>query len=134
MKYRKPRSLNWVSFMLLGCIGLTVYLLYCFWPVYSTRSRVAGILYDHLPLLYRANLRSDEVARAMIEDIKASIANELKKAGINDKAAKIQLRRNPKEISLEVRYKTRVHFPFPEKTYEFEIAPKVVSDATRVEW
>jgi hypothetical protein len=32
----------------------------------------------------------------MMEDIKTSIAKELDKAGINDKAAKIFLTRNPK--------------------------------------
>jgi hypothetical protein len=134
MRYRKPRTINLVSFMLLGAAGLFVYLAVCFWPVYSTRSRVRGILLDHVPLLYKANLRPTEVTQAMLEDIKTSIRAEIQKAGINEKAVKIYLRHNVKEIELEARLKARAHFPWPDKTFEFDIAPKVVSDATRVDW
>jgi len=134
MQYKKPRSLNLVTFVLLGGVGLIAYLLIYLWPVYSASSRAKGILYDHVPALYKANLRSDDVARAMMEDIKTSVAQELAKAGINDKAAKIFLTRGQKETALEVRFKTRAHFPFPDKTYEFEVSPKVVSDATRIDW
>jgi hypothetical protein len=134
VKYRKPHTLNWVSFMLLGLVGLFVYLAIYLWPVYSTRSRVRGILLDHVPMLYKANLRPTEVTQVMLEDIKTSIRAEIQKAGINEKTVKIYLRHNPKEIELEVRFKARAHFPWPDKTFEFDLAPKVVSDATRVDW
>jgi len=134
MKYRKPRTINWVTFLLLGIAGLLVYLSIYLWPVYSTRSRVKGILLDHVPDLYKANLRPGDVGRTMIEEIKLSIGSELKKAGINDKGVKLFLRGNPKEIELEARFKVKAHFPWVNKTYEFNLAPKVVSDATRVDW
>jgi hypothetical protein len=113
---------------------LIVYVLVYLWPVYSASARAKGILHDHVPALYKANLRSSDVSQAMLEEIKTSIAAELEKAGINDKAAKIFLYRSPKEIGLEARFKTKAHFPFPDKTFEFEVSPKVVSDATRVDW
>jgi hypothetical protein len=131
MKYRKPRTFNWVSFMLLASAGLLVYAIIYLWPVYSTRSRVKGILYDHVPALYKANLRK---SNSMVEAVREHIAGELEKAGINPKAAKIILRGNVKEIELEVRYKAIAHFPFPDRTFEFALAPKVVSDATRIDW
>jgi hypothetical protein len=134
MKYRQPGSLNIVSFGLLIGMGLVGYLLVCLWPVYSASSRAKGILYDHVPALYKANLRSSDVTQAMLEEIKTSIATELAKAGIDDKTAKIFLYRGPKEIGLEVRFKAKAHFPVPDKTFEFEVSPKVVSDATRVDW
>jgi hypothetical protein len=134
MKYKKPGSLNWVSFALLFCIGFGIYVGIYLWPVYALSSRAKNVLYDHVPALYKANLRGDDVARAMIEDIKTSIATELHKAGINDKAAKIFIYRNPKEIGLEVRFKAKAHFPFPDRTYEIDLSPKVVSDATRIDW
>jgi hypothetical protein len=134
MKYKKPRTLNWVSFALVILAGLGVYLAIYLWPVYTASSRAKGILYDHVPALYKANLRGSDVASSMIEDIKASIAAELAKAGINDKAAKIFIYRNPQEIGLEVRFKAKAHFPFPDRTYEFQLSPKVVSDATRIDW
>lgn len=134
MKYKKPGALNWVSFALLLCVGLGVYVGYYLWPVYTASSRAKNILYDHVPALYKANLRGEDVARAMVEDIKTSIAAELGKAGINDKASKIFVYRNPKEIGLEVRFKAKAHFPFPDRSYEIELSPKVTSDATRIDW
>jgi hypothetical protein len=134
MKYRKPRSLNWVTFMLLGVVGLIVYASVYMWPVYSTKSRVKGILLDQVPALYKANLRSDAVASEMIEEIKTNIRKEMEKAGIKDKAVKIFVRRNPKVVELEARFKVKARFPWPDRTFEFELAPTVISDATRVDW
>jgi hypothetical protein len=134
MRYRKPRSFNLVTVLLLLGTGLVVYVLVYLWPVYSSSSRVKGLLYDQIPALYKANLRPDDVARSMIESIKENIAAEMRKNGINDKGARIFVYRNPKEISLEVRFKTKAHFPYPDRTFEFEMSPRVVSDATRVDW
>jgi hypothetical protein len=134
MRYRKPRTLNWVSFALVIAAGLFAYVLVCLWPVYLARSKAKGILLDHVPLLYRANLRPADVSQVLLTQIRTSVDAELKKAGINEKAAKLYLRHNPKEIELELRFKAKAHFPFPDKTYEFDLAPKVVSDATRVDW
>ena len=134
MKYKKPRSFNWVSFLMLLGLGLIAYLLVYLWPVYSASSRVKGILWDHIPALYKANLRPDGVSSAMIEDIKTGIATEMRKAGINDKAAKIFVYRSRKEIGLEVRFTAKARFPVPDRTFEFQLSPKVVSDATRIDW
>ena len=120
--------------MLLGGAGLVVYLIVCLWPVYSAYARVKGILLDHVPRLYKANLLPDDVAGTMMENIKTSIAAQIGKAGINEKGVKIFLYRSPKEIALEAQFTARVHFPFPDKSYEFHLSPKVVSDATRVDW
>jgi hypothetical protein len=134
MKYKKPRTINWVTFALLLGVALVVYVSVCLWPVYTASARAKGILWDHVPALYRANLRDDDVAHAMIEDIKTGIENDLRKAGINDKAARIIVHRDPKEIAIEVRFKATVHFPVPERTFEIELSPRVTSDATRVDW
>ncbi len=134
MRYSKPRAFNLVTFLLLVGTALVIYVLICLWPVYASASRVKGLLYDQIPALYKANLRPDDVARNMIDTIKENLAAEMKKNGINDKAAKIFVTRSPKEIGLEVRFKAKAHFPFPERTFEFELSPKVVSDATRVDW
>jgi len=134
MKYKKPRTFNWVSFLMLLGLGLIAYLLVYLWPVYRASSRVKGILWDHIPALYKANLRPDNVSRAMIEDIKTGISAQMHKAGINDKAAKILIYRSPKEIGLEVQFTAKADFPVPERTFEFHLSPKVVSDATRIDW
>lgn len=134
MKYKKPRTLNLVTILLLLLFGFAGYALVYLWPVYTLSSRVKGLLHDQIPTLYSANLRSDDTAQTMIEAIKASLAEELHKIGVNDKAAKIFVYRSPKEIGLEVRFKAKAHFPYPDRTFEFDLSPKVVSDATRVDW
>ena len=134
MKYRKPSPFNWVSVMLVLVAGLLVYVTVYMWPVYSARSTVRGILLDHVPILYRANLRPDEVCRTMIEQMEQSIRNELKKAGINEKEVKLYFHHDPKVLELEAHFTARAHFPWPDKTFEFDLEPKVESDATRVDW
>ena len=134
MKYKRPHALNWVSFAMLLVAGLIAYALVYLWPVYRAQSRVKGILWDHIPALYKANLLSPEVTRPLLEDIKTSIRTEFHKAGINEKTVKIFLRHNPKEIELEARFKVKARFLWVNKTYEFDMSPKVVSDATRVDW
>ena len=134
MKYRKPRAVNWVSFMLVGLAGLFAYLAVYLWPVYATHSHVRGILLDHVPAFHKANLMPDGVCRQMMEDIRTSIAKRLQQAGINEKAVKIYLRRGKREIELEARLKAYVRFPWPDKTFAFDISPKVVTDARRVDW
>jgi hypothetical protein len=134
MRYRKPRTFNWVTFVLLGMAGIAVYVTIYLWPIYSLHSRAKGVLLDNVPAFYKANLMPDEVARAAMEEIQKDIRTALKRMGVNDKAAKVYLRRGQKEIELEVRFKAYAHFPWPDKTFEFDLAPKVVTDATRVDW
>lgn len=134
MKYRKPHTLNWVTFMLVGMAGLLVYLGVYLWPVYALHSHVRGVLLDHVPAFHKANLMPDGVCRQMMEDIKASIAKEVKQYGLNDQAMKIYLRRGKEEIELEARFKAYARFPWPEKRFEFNLSPKVVTDARRIDW
>jgi hypothetical protein len=134
VRYKKPRSFNLVSLLLLLVAACVLYLLIYLWPVYSASSRARGILLDHVPNLYKANLIAPDSGATMIERIKESIAAELDKAGINSKAAKIYITHDPKEITLQVKFKAKAHFPFPDRTFEFELSPRVVSDATRVDW
>ena len=131
MRYRQPRSINIVTFLFVALIAMGVYLLVCLWPVYSTSAHAKSILLDHLPILYKANLRPDEVAYEMIDAMKNNIAAELQKIGINDKATKIIIHRNPKEVSIEAQFKLKAHLPFPDRTYEFQMSPRVVTDAAR---
>jgi hypothetical protein len=134
VRYKKPHSFNLVTLLLLVGTACGVYLLVYLWPVYSASSRARGVLLDHIPRLYKANLVPDDVSAGMIDKLKESIAAELNKAGINDKAAKIYVTRSPKEITLQVKFKAKARFPFPDRTFEFELSPKVASDATRVDW
>lgn len=134
VRYRKPNSFNIVTLILIVGLGVSVYLVIYLWPVFTASSRVKAVLLDHIPMLYRANLLPSETAIPMIENIKANIDKELTKIGYNTKAMKVTIARNEKEISIEARFKTKAHFPFPDRTFEFEVSPKAISDATRIDW
>jgi hypothetical protein len=134
VRYKKPNSFNTVSLFLLFALGLGIYLVVNLWPVFKESSRVKDILLDQIPMLYRANLLPHETGVPMIEAIKVNIDKQLDKIGINPEAVKVTIARSPKEISIQATFKTKAHFPFPDRTFEFEVSPKAVSDATRVDW
>ena len=134
IRYRKPRSINAISVGLLLLLGLTVYVIACSWPVYSLSSRAKGVLLDALPLLYRANLRPEATASAMIRDLKKSVPQILHKEGVRDPHLEVIFSRSKKEVSIEAHFVATAFFPVINKTYEFHLSPRAVTDAARIEW
>jgi hypothetical protein len=134
VKYKKPRSINTVSVGLVLLIGLLVYVGVYTWPVYSLSSRAKGVLLEALPLLYRANLRPESIALSMINDLKKSIPESLRKAGVRDPNLEVVLSRSKKEVSIEAHFSATAFFPVINKTYAFELSPRAVTDAARIEW
>jgi hypothetical protein len=133
-KYKKPRSINTVSFGLLLLLGLAAYLIVYTWPVYSLSSRAKGVLLDALPMLYRANLRPENVASAMIGDLKKSVPQNLRKQGVKDPKLEVVFARSKEEVSIEAHFVATASFPVINKTIEFNLSPRVVTDAARIEW
>ena len=133
-KYRKPRSINTVSLALLALLGLGIYLIIATWPVYSLSSRAKGVLLDALPVLYRANLRPESTASVMIRDLKKSIPQDLRKQGVRDPNLEVILSRSKEEVSIEAHFAVRAVFPGINKTFDFHLSPRVVTDSARVEW
>ena len=133
-KYKKPRSINTVSLALLALLGLAIYLIVATWPVYSLSSRAKGVLLDALPILYRANLRPEAIASAMIKDLKKSIPKDLHQQGVRDPNLEVVFSRSKAEVSIEARFVVRAVFPVIDKTFDFHLSPRVATDAARVEW
>jgi hypothetical protein len=134
IKYKKPRSINTVSVGLLLMLGLGVYLLVYSWPVYSLSSRAKGVLLDALPILYRANLRSEATASGIIRDLKKSVSQELHKQGVRDPNLEVIFSRSKEEVSIEARFVATASFPVIDKTWDFHLSPRAVTDAARVTW
>jgi len=134
VKYRKPHSINAVSVLLLLLTGLVVYMLVCTWPVYSLSSRARGELLDALPMLYRANIRPDNVAASMIADLKKSVPKALRKAGVRDPHLEVVFSRSKEEVSIEAHFTATAFFPGINKSWDFNLSPRAVTDAARVEW
>ena len=133
-KYKKPRSINTISVMLLLLLGLAVYAIVYTWPVYSLGSRAKGVLLDALPMLYRANLRPEGTASAMMKDLKKSVPLELRKAGVKDPNLEVIFSRSKQEVSIEAHFVATAFFPVINKTWEFHLAPRAATDAARIKW
>ena len=133
-KYKKPRSINAVSIMLLLLLGLAVYVIVCTWPVYTLSSRAKGVLLDALPALYRGNLRSDETAASVIKDLNKGITQELRKLGVKDPKLEVVFSRSKKEVSIEAHFVAPAFFPVINKSYDFHLSPRAVTDAARIKW
>jgi hypothetical protein len=134
LRYKKPRSINSVSVILVLMFGIAAYVLVCTWPVYSLSSRAKGTLLDALPMLYRANLRPDSVASVMIGNLKKAVPAELRKAGVKDPNLEVVFSRDKEEVSIEAHFVATAFFPVINKTVEFHLSPRAVTDSARIEW
>jgi hypothetical protein len=133
-RYKKPHSINAVSLALLLLLGLTVYVIVYTWPVYSLSSRAKGVLLDALPILYRANLRPEATASGMIRDLKKSVPESLRKEGVRDPHLEVVFSRSKKEVSIEAHFVATAFFPVINKSYDFHLSPRAVTDSARIEW
>jgi hypothetical protein len=134
IRYKKPHSINAVSLALLLLLGLAVYVIVYTWPVYSLSSRAKGVLLDALPILYRANLRPESTASAMIMDLKKSVPQNLRTEGVRDPHLEVVFSRSKKEVSIEAHFVATAFFPVINKTYDFHLSPRAVTDSARIEW
>jgi hypothetical protein len=133
-KYKKPRSINAVSIMMMLFLGATVYVAIYAWPVYSLSSRAKGVLLDNIPVLWRANLVGEAASLSMINGLKKNVPIALRKAGVKDPNLKVVFSRNKQEVSIEAQFTASAFFPVINKTVNFNLSPKAVTDAARVEW
>lgn len=133
-KYKKPHAINTTSVSLLLLLGLGVYVIACTWPVYALSSRAKGVLLDALPILYRANLRPESTASIMIGDLKKSVPQDLRKEGVRDPHLEVIFSRSKKEVSIEAHFVASAFFPVINKTFDFNLSPRAVTDSARVEW
>lgn len=134
VKYKKPRSINAVSILMILLLGAAVYVAIYAWPVYSLSSRAKGVLLDNIPALWRANLVNEAAALSMINGLKKSVPEALRKAGVKDPNLKVVFSRSKKEVSIEAQFTASAFFPVINKTVNFSLSPKAVTDAARVEW
>ena len=134
IRYKKPHSINTISVALVLLLGLMVYVIVCTWPVYSLSSRAKGVLLDALPLLYRANLRPEATASAMIRDLKKNVPETLRKEGVRDPHLEVVFSRGQKEVSIEAHFVATAFFPVLDKTLDFHLEPRAVTDAARIKW
>ncbi len=134
VKYKKPRAINTVSVAMVLLLGLAVYFGIYAWPVYSLSSRAKGVLLDHLPLLWRANLLNESATALAMDKLRVSVPLALRKAGVKDPNLEVTFTRNKNEVSIQANFTASAFFPVIDKQLDFNLSPKAVTDAARVEW
>jgi hypothetical protein len=85
-------------------------------------------------MLYRANLRTGAVADTMMADLKKSVPLALRKAGVKDPKLEVVFSRSKQEVSIEAHFVATAFFPVLDKTLDFHLEPRAVTDAARIKW
>lgn len=133
-KYKQPRRLNAVSLILLVLLGGAGYVGFSAWPVASLYANVRSTMEESLPQVYRANLAPEPASSQQVITIKGTLALALKKAGLEGKPFDIFIKRDKKEVSIEVRFTTALVLAGLDKSFKVSMAPMVKTDAARVQW
>lgn len=134
VEYKKPSRLNAVSFLMLVFVAAAGYVAYTLLPAFRLRSNAKNEMADFLPAFWRGNLRADSVRNAEMARIKKELTDKLRKVGVLDPKLEVRLERTSKVVSIEARFTVKVKPPGLEKTYVIPCAPKVETEAGRVEW
>ena len=133
-QYKQPNRLNGVSLVFALVLGLTGYLGYAMWPVFSLRSNVESELADALPGLWKLNHHGESAVRPQIQKLKKTVTERVRKAGVTDKQLEVVFERNKKIVAMEARFETPFTIPVINKTVILHFRPRVETDAARVEW
>jgi hypothetical protein len=132
--YKKPSRINAVSLLLVAVVAGLGYLFVSLWPVLTTRATIKGYLGDVLPELWRANLRDDSVARAEMARLKKLLSERIRASGVKDRKVEVLLERSKKRVSIEARFVLTADFRWLDKKVDVPCAPRVETDAARIEW
>jgi hypothetical protein len=133
-KYKKPGRINVVTGILLLIVAAVAYVGYATWPILALHSRVKSEMDDHLPHLWRANLREERYAQPLIARMKKELMAKLPKLGVRDKKPEVLFERGKKRVAIEARFTATAEFPGIDYIHVFHLSPRVETDAARVEW
>ena len=133
-RYKQPNAINGVSIGLVVLVAATAWLGLSVWPVIATNSNIKNELHDALPRVYRANLRDEPGATVETTRLHDELEAKIRALGVDDGKLAVEIARNQKSVSIEVRYHAIVHFMGLQKTRLVALHPRVETDAARVEW
>jgi hypothetical protein len=58
----------------------------------------------------------------------------LRKAGVRDPHLEVIFSRSKEEVSIEAHFVATAFFPVINKTFNFNLSPRAVTDSARIEW
>lgn len=134
VQYQKPRRLNTVSVTLLAVTGVLVWVGISFWPLWVLRSNVKNELEEAMPRLWKLNLRPDAQARSEAAVLRREIVQKLHQLGVKDQKLDLAVDRNKERVALTATYSASGELRGLERKFIFAFAPRVETDAARVDW
>jgi hypothetical protein len=134
VEYHRPRRINAVSVTLMLIVGACAWVGFSFWPLIVLRSNVKNELAEAIPHLWRSNLRPDSQARAELTALRRQLVERLHQLGVKDSKLDLAIERNKKWVSMTAHYSATGSLRGWDKTFVFAFAPKVETDAARVDW
>ncbi len=132
--YKRPRRINAVSVSLVIFLAGVVYVLWGLYPVFKLRAAVKSELSDALPTLWLMNLRPPAIALPELRKLKTNATAKIQKLGVRDPKLEITFFRDKKVVAIEAHFTLTAVFPWMKKTRAIYCAPRVETDAARVEW
>ena len=135
MRYNKPRSFNFATFLLLLLAAALAYVGVQFGVPYYRTSSVQSILDNATSRLYQTSLIADYQARAREDEkIRQETQAELRTAGIDDAGGDYALvvdRTRPRMVRIVLEYTVVVRNPLVNKVTEWKIHKESSADLTR---
>ena len=134
VQYHRPRRINTVSVTLALILGACLWVGFSFWPLLVLRSNVKNELAEAMPHLWKLNLRPDSQSRVDLPVLRKHVIDRLRAVGVKDQKLELVVDRNKERIAMTARYAASGSLRGWDRTFVFAFAPRVETDAARVDW
>lgn len=121
-KYKQPRKLNPVSFVLLLVAASLVYVAFQFGPPYWRKFRVKGVVKD---------AASRAILHPNLEQLKQETAERIRGAGVETDAIIVTFKKGGGRVEATAEYVETIKHPFVKKITRLSFRPTVEIEDSR---
>lgn len=112
VSYKKPRKLNFVSFVLIVILAVVIYGSIKFGPPYYRKWKAKGPLSNAANAVYPKRNLPEENLQAYFEKLKKEVTAELRTIGITDPGLQIHISKVGTEVTVTADYQEHITHPF----------------------
>jgi hypothetical protein len=111
--YKKPRKLNFVSFLLFLVALALIYLAVQFGPPYWRKWQVKGVLAESANAIYPKRFLAGDTAYGFMSKVQQDTIKRLRnECGIEDKGLTVSVHKDRVNITVGADYRERINHPF----------------------
>lgn len=123
-RYKQPRRLNFVSFLLALVLVAAGYSGYQFGPHYYHKWKAKGILSDAANKTYPKRMMDGWELQTFLSELQTKTEKRLKQVGIEDPKLDVKITVRAKEIEAQANYVVIINHPFVKKSTTLYFRPK----------